>query len=625
MSDKSLRQEVADLNHRAAQNESPLDPVVYSDSDADSVTSVPSLAKSSPDAPVYPFSLPLDGGDGWPSDLSCSLRNIVAIPVRAVLESCLVGCFLFLVPASLVLLFTAASAGNYNIFTVRWGDQPQPDFSAVMEFVRMALYAAGMYAIWVLMDAATKMIPLIIRRSWHLLSRPLPNAAKTSLAGWKASRSAINFALFGFVGLVFTDSLVFGSSRLVSSAAQLTSSTISGLSQTWEVFEMALVGLASLSIAFLFQKMVMQLITTSYRKEALAPRVLASNFKFRVLTRLFRQANLGECDARRSIARERAREALHPDDEDLIEISKDIAGLHLTSRARAEEIASALWARICPLSRDYIIQEDLRAFFTPEDVPDVFKVFDLNSTGIINLTTWVEAVVTVWSERCNLLSSIRMSDDTLATLENIINFFIVSTWTLSALGCISPSGYAFIAGIGGFVFGFGFLFKDPCEKVFKSFIFVLVEHPFDIGDTVIVGKIRYTVVDIRLFQTTFKRVSDSTLAYIPNLHLISSYIYNEDRSGITTESLLVTLPSKTSLSVLGTLQASLNTFLSQSYDTFTGSVLIRPLEVQDGQMNVRVECRFQDALSLEKEEKITRKDLLSNRIQNYLKERSNAY
>lgn len=620
----SLRQEVVDLNHRDAQNESPLDPVVYSDSDSDSfgsATSTPSLLLSTKSCtPVYPFVLPLDGGKERPSDLSCSLRNIVSILARAFLESFIVGFFIFVLPTTFVLFTTSADV--YNIFTIRWNDQDPIHFNPVMEYVRMALYVAGMYAIWVHIDASTKLIPLIFRRSWHLLSLSLPNAAKTTLAGWKACRSTINFALFGFIGLVYTDSLVFGASHLVSSATQLTSSTLTGLSQTWDWFEKMLVAFASLSFAVLFQKMIMQLITTSYRKQALAPRVLASNFKFRVLTRLFRQTNLGECDARRSIARERAREALHPADEDLIEISKDLAGLHFTSQARAHEIALALWARICPLSREYIVQEDLRAFFTSEDVPDVFNVFDLNSTGIINCATWIESIVTIWSERCNLQSSVRMSDITLATLENIINFFIIATWGLSVLGCISPSGYAFITGIGGFIFGLGFLFKDLCEKVFKSFIFVLVEHPFDIGDIIIVGKIKYIVVDIRLFQTTFMRVSDSTVTYMSNLHLINSYIYNENRSAITTESLLVTLPSQTSLTVLGALQASLNSFLSESFASFTGSVMIRPLEIQDGQMNIRVECRFQDALILEKNEKIARKDLLSNRIQNYLKEHS---
>lgn len=621
MSDKSLRQEVNELNNQREQNESPLDPVVYNDdNDENNSSSFSSpISTLSTVTPVYPFVLPLKGDKKRPVDLSCSLRNMLLILSRGFLESIIFGFFLFFLPASLVVMFT--SADLYDIIAERW-NHTDFDFNPVMEFVRMTLHVAGMYFIWVNIDSVTKIIPLMIRRSWHLLSMPLPNAVKTTLAGWKAARKPVNLALFGLFGLLFTDFLLFGSSKLVASATELTSSTINELSRFWIWTEKALVALTSLSFMILAQKVCVQYITTSYRKQALAPRILASNFKFRVLTRLFRQTNLGEIDARRSIARERAREALHPSDEDFVEISKDIAGLHLTSQERAEAIASALWHRILPLGRDYLIQEDLRAYFTVEDVPEAFAVFDLNNTGIINQKNWTEAVVAIWSERRNLQSSVRMSDATLAKVESIIRIIVLSIWGLSVLGSVNPSGYAFIAGAGGFLLGLGFLFKDSCEKVFKSLIFLLVEHPFDIGDTVIIDKIRYTVLEMRLFQTTFKRLSDSSITYIPNTSLFSKYIYNEQRSEITTESLLVTLPSTTSLSVLGLMQAALNTFLSESFANYTGSVSIKPLEVQEGQMNVRVECWFQDAVGLERDVKIARKDALSGRIQDYLKEHS---
>ena len=620
---KSLRQEVEDFNVQQEQNESPLDPAVYVDDDGDSLssfgsaTSSPSLITSkSSVTPAYPFVIPLKGDKKRSQDLSCSLNNMISILALGILESIIFGIFLFVIPASLAFFLTSGEV--YNIFAERW-DRMDFKFNSVMEFVRMTLYVAVMYAIWVLIGAGTRIIPLIIRRSWHLLSVPLPNAVKTTLAGWKASRSKINLTLFGLIGLVFTDFLLFGSSKLVASATELTSTTINGISQTWEWTEKFLVALTVLSFLILAQKLVMQLITTAYRKQALAPRILASNFKFRVLTRLFRQTNLGEIDARRSIARERAREALHPGDEDFIEISKDIAGIHLTSKGRANAIAAALWARIVPLARDYLVQEDLQAYFT---LPEAFAVFDLSNTGIINRANWTESIVAIWSERGNLQSSVRMSDITLGTLESIIYLVIFSLWFVSVLGCVSPRGYTFITGAGGLIFGLGFLFKDSCEKIFKSFIFVLVEHPFDIGDTVIIDKTRYTVLEMKLFQTTFKRLSDSTVTYIPNNALFSKYIYNEERSEITTESLLVTLPSQTSLTVLGLLQAAINSFLANSFPTYTGSVFIRPLEFQDGKMNVRVECRFQDSVGLEMDVKIARKDALSNRIQDYMREHS---
>lgn len=620
MNDKSLRQEISDENELHSRNESPLDPGVYTDEIPSTSSPLSFYSSSSSDNSAsnanYPCILPLQGDKKMSVDSSCSLANIWAIFFRGALE-CLSFSFLFILPA--LIAYTLTDASWYDFTVIRWNDRFQV-LTPVMEFFRITVHLSAIYSAWVMIDVATKIVPLLIRRSWHLLKQPIPNTIKTTLAGWKASRVTINLALFGFTALLITDILVFGSSKLVSSAATLTSKTISGLSQAWQWVERALVAVMTLSIMVLGQKVLMQCITSSYRKQALAPRILASNFKFRVLTRLFRQTNLGEADARRSIAREQAREALHPADEDFVEISKDMVGIRLTSAERASALAAALWGRICPISRNYLVLEDFHSFFTVDDCPEAFAVFDLNGTGIINATTWIQSVTEIWVERRNLTSSVRMSDATLGTLESFINAVLFSCWALSVLGCISPSGYTFLTSAAGFLFGFGFLFKDSCERIFKSFIFVLVEHPFDIGDVVIIDKVRYSVVKMELFQTTFRRMTDSAITYIPNNTLVAKYIYNEQRSGITTESLLVTLPSHTSLTVLGALQANLNTFLSESFDSYTGSLKIQPVEVQESQMNIRVECKFQDSESVENEVKITRKDALSFKIQTYLKD-----
>jgi small-conductance mechanosensitive channel len=628
MSDKSLRQEIKDLKDLEERNESPLDPVVYTEEEpvpdvspalstrTSTFSSSTARTSTSLASKGYPFMLPLKGEKKLPTDLSCSLYNIFSILYRALLESILFSS-LFILPS--LIVYSCTEDSWYNFLSRRWNEKYEY-FSPVMEFVRITVHVAVIYSTWVFIDAFTRIAPLVIRRSWHLLGQPIPNSVKTTLAGWKAARSPLKLALFCFLALVLTDNFVFGSSKLVSSASELTTSTLSNLSQAWQWAEYLLVALTSLSIIILCQKVLMQLITSSYRKQALASRILASNFKFRVLTRLFRQTNLGEIDARRSIVREHAREALHPFDEDFVEISKDIAGIRLNSAERAESIASALWARVCPFSRDYLVLEDLRPFFTAEDSTEAFAVFDRSGSGIVNSVTWVDSIKEIWSERCNLTSSIRMSDATLGTLEGIINTFLFAGWTLTILSLISKSGYTFLTSILSFVFVFSFLFKDSCERIFKSFIFVLVEHPFDIGDTVIIDKVKYTVLEMKLFQTTFRRHADSTVTYIPNNNLLSKYIYNEERSDLTIESLLVTLPSDTSISILGSLQQKLNTFLNEKFASYTGNIRILPIEVQDGKMNVRIEFKFQDGREIEKDIKISRKASISQQIQNYLNE-----
>ena len=227
----ALRKEVEELDNLSERNESPLDPAVYEEPNNDSSLSILSSSLKSPEtAPtIFPFTLPrLEGDKPTRIDRSCSLLNIWSILFKAAVESFVFGCLLVL-PAFIAYMTTESSW--YNFFTRRWDKMDKLFISPVMEFVRYAFLTAVLYSLWVLTDAVTRIIPLIIRRSWHLLNMPLPNAVKMTLSGWKAARKSISLALFGLIGLVLTDLIVFGSSKLVSDASDLTYSTLAGFSK----------------------------------------------------------------------------------------------------------------------------------------------------------------------------------------------------------------------------------------------------------------------------------------------------------------------------------------------------------------------------------------------------------
>ena len=66
------------------------------------------------------------------------------------------------------------------------------------------------------------------------------------------------------------------------------------------------------------------------------------------------------------------------------------------------------------------------------------------------------------------------------------------------------------------------------RKVFKSLIFLLVEHPFDIGDTVIIDKIRYTVSKCACSKQLLRGFRFFNHVHSQHV-LFSKYIYNEQR------------------------------------------------------------------------------------------------
>ena len=252
----------------------------------------------------------------------------------------------------------------------------------------------------------------MIRRSWHLLSMPLLNAVKTTLAGWKAARKPVNLALFRDYSVSF--SRIFLSSDRPNWSHQPPSwlhPQILKLSGILDLDGKGLVALTSLSFMILAQKVCVQYITTSYWKQGARARILASNFQVCVLTRLFRQTNFEKFDARRSIV------VGAPGSASSIRRGfrrniKRHCRASLTSQERAEAIVfgslasnPATWPRL-PHSRGFTRLLHRRGR------PEAFAVFDLNNTGIINQKNWTEAVVAIWSERRNLQLSVRMSDAT---------------------------------------------------------------------------------------------------------------------------------------------------------------------------------------------------------------------
>lgn len=585
--------------------EPPLDPAVYRDPDELRPASTVSSGSIASAASSRSRGFVLRGKADY-FDESCSAGRIGTILGVAVLESLLFG-LLLLIPMIAVMLGTTHPSSN----------------QAPGDFVRGSLFIALLYGTWVTLDATFRVLPLVIRRAWHMTKTPLPNALRTTLAGWKAARGHVAASVFGLIALLLFDTLMYRGTALIQAVTPLATETLHGLSRHAEWMERALLCLCALALVLLITRFVMQKVTAAFHREALAARIRASNLQFRVLTRLFRQTDLTTLDARRSIARDTARDLLRSDDDEAIEMARDTVGVRLTSESRVRQVAASLWGAVCPHTRDYLVMDDLRAFFAAEDASVAFSVFDRRRVGIVNAGDWTDALLAIWRDRENLRTSVQMSGRTLAAFETILRGSLLTVWLVSTLWLFNPRGYAWLASTAGLFLTFGLLLRDSCKRVFESFIFVLIEHPFDVGDRVIVDKTRYVVLLVEVLTTVLQRDSDHAIAYIPNHILATKYIYNEARSGIAVDSMLVTLAASTPLSLLAKLQARLHVFLQETAPHYTGSVAIIPVEMEHGRgrMNVRIESRFSDpAGELEQDARIARKESVSLQVQTLLQE-----
>lgn len=185
-------------------------------------------------------------------------------------------------------------------------------------------------------------------------------------------------------------------------------------------------------------------------------------------------------------------------------------------------------------------------------------------------------------ERYGLAKSMETVEMALGRINSILNFLlVVLIVSLSdRLFFPSASGASPFLSISTIFFSASFFFKDVAKSTFESIIFLLIIHPFDIGDRVFI-KLDTTdnkaggdctdnllVVEMNLMSTVFERW-DGVRIYVPNTVLATKPIYNIRRSGPTTDLLRMTFAHATRVDQLEALRVRLLAFLRQNRQDFT--------------------------------------------------------
>ncbi|ONK66848.1 uncharacterized protein A4U43_C06F12660 [Asparagus officinalis] len=74
-----------------------------------------------------------------------------------------------------------------------------------------------------------------------------------------------------------------------------------------------------------------------------------------------------------------------------------------------------------------------------------------------------------------------------------------------------------------------FMFENSCKMAFKAIIFVIVMHPFDVGDCCVVDGVQVIVEEMNMLTTVFLKF-DNEKIYYPNSVLATKPINNFYRS-----------------------------------------------------------------------------------------------
>ena len=239
--------------------------------------------------------------------------------------------------------------------------------------------------------------------------------------------------------------------------------------------------------------------------------------------------------------------------------------LLLSSPQQSQILARRLYRTFAQEEADTITSEDLKpAFENEEEAESAFAMFDKDLNGDISMAELEAVCVEIGKERKAITASLKDLDSVVAKLDAVLSFFVFIAFVLVLISLLSTSAAGVLTSAGSAVLALSWLLSQTAQEFLASCIFVLVKHPFDVGDRVtIYGNTGaamkgddYFVKEISLLYTEFKKL-EGQVVQAPNSYLNTLFILNMRRSGGLAEAVTLTVKFGTTLDQIDELRSRL--------------------------------------------------------------------
>ncbi|MCJ1278555.1 hypothetical protein MMC21_006372 [Puttea exsequens] len=269
----------------------------------------------------------------------------------------------------------------------------------------------------------------------------------------------------------------------------------------------------------------------------------------------------------------------------------------LSSPPQSQVLARRLYRTFVKPDADTICQKDLKdAFEDNEEAESAFAMFDKDMNGDISMAELEAVCVEIGKERKAITASLKDLDSVVAKLDGVLLFFVLIATVLVFLSLISTSAAGVLTSAGSAVLALSWLFSTTAQEFLASCIFVLVKHPFDVGDRVtIYGNTGssmkgddYLVKEISLLYTEFKKM-EGQIVQAPNSYLNTLFILNMRRSGGLAEAVPLTVKFGTTIDQVEELRERLMEYVKAEKRDFQPNILTEMrdvLEVYSVNLNV---------------------------------------
>lgn len=259
--------------------------------------------------------------------------------------------------------------------------------------------------------------------------------------------------------------------------------------------------------------------------------------------------------------------------------------LDLTTSEAAASIVEAIFGY---LEIENLTLDQVKVFF-PANHDEVFKYLGnrVSSDGDTNIPfeTIKEQAIKLHEERKDIMLSLVDQDTILRKLDFVLIGGVSFVALILLLFLFNVDYKVYLASVGPVLFTFGWIFQTSVVELYRCFVFLLLSHPFDSGDRVVIDNEELVVVSIDLMYTTFRNGNGMKI-YIPNPAMFNKNIGNVRRSDVETEDVAVGIDESTVFSQVLDLCAWLQKSLKESEDDFTGVVSLGKYEPAKGKINL---------------------------------------
>ncbi|KAI5186372.1 hypothetical protein NEHOM01_1426 [Nematocida homosporus] len=228
-----------------------------------------------------------------------------------------------------------------------------------------------------------------------------------------------------------------------------------------------------------------------------------------------------------------------------------------------------------------------------------------------------------YSEKVDLKRTLYDRDNLLGKLDSILVSVALIVTLIVSTPLIGFDPIKYMAGIIPLIMSSGWLFSDIIKDVFNNFIFLLHEHPFDVGDRIMAKGEELTVLRIELMYSTFTS-RGGTVCYIPNKELIKENIFNMRRSDIQSELVTIIISEEMKIENVQQLRTTLTELIKHKELENKKNITIYDYELQNGHTTITFKIEYLSNFQ-DPEPRFTRRSAPIEVIQKSIKDNNLTY